>query len=97
VKNLRLAWLAAQEYGLIDAKTGEADFAKLRQMAPELFAVKPTPTANAGSGAKQNGVADGRNMNDWIRLASGDGARRDAGQTNVSDGGMPSLRRDAFT
>ena len=71
VKNLRLAWLAAQEYGLIDARTGEADFGKLRQMAPELFAVKPTPTANAGSGAKQNGVADGRNMNDWIRLASG--------------------------
>jgi hypothetical protein len=71
VKNLRLAWLAAQEYGLVDAKTGEADFAKLRQMAPELFTVKPQPQANAGSGARQNGVADGKNMNDWIRAASG--------------------------
>lgn len=71
VKNLRLAWLAAQEYGLIDARTGEADFGKLRQMAPELFAVKPAPTANAGNGAKQAGVADGRNMNDWIRSAAG--------------------------
>jgi len=71
VKNLRLAWLAAQEYSLVDAKTGEADFAKLRQMAPELFAVKPAPQGNAGSGAKQNGVADGKNMNDWIRSAAG--------------------------
>lgn len=71
VKNLRLAWLAAQDYGLVDAKSGEADFAKLRQMAPELFVTKVTPTANAGNGAKQTGVADGRNMNDWIRAASG--------------------------
>ena len=71
VKNLRLAWLAAQDYGLIDAKTGDADFAKLRQMAPELFSVKPAPQGNAGNGAKQTGVTDGRNMNDWIRAASG--------------------------
>ena len=71
VKNLRLAWLAAQDFGLIDAKTGEADFAKLRQMAPELFAQKPAPQGNAGNGATQGGVANGRNMNDWIRAASG--------------------------
>ncbi len=71
VKNLRLAWLAAQEYGLVDAKTGEADFAKLKNVAPELFAVKPAPQGNAGNGAKQTGVADGKNMNDWIRAASG--------------------------
>ena len=71
VKNLRLAWLAAQEYGLIDAKTGEADFAKLKQAAPELFTVKPAPQGNAGNGATQTGVTDGKNMNDWIRAASG--------------------------
>ena len=71
VKNLRLAWLAAREFGLVDAKSGEADFAKLRQMAPELFAGKPTPQGNAGNGAKQEGVTAGRNMNDWIRSAAG--------------------------
>jgi hypothetical protein len=71
VKNLRLAWLAAQDYGLVDAKTGEADFAKLRQHAPELFVAKAMPTANAGAGAKQNGVSDGRSMNDFIRTAAG--------------------------
>ena len=73
VKNLRLAWLAAQDYGLVDAKTGEADFAKLRQQAPELFAAKPVPSANAGNGAGQPGVNDGRNMNDFIRAAAGRG------------------------
>lgn len=73
VKNLRLAWLAAQDYGLVDAKTGEADFAKLRQMAPELFVTKQTPTAHAGNGAKQQGATDGRNMNSFIRAAAGRG------------------------
>jgi hypothetical protein len=73
VRNLRLAWLAAQEYGLVDAKTGEADFAKLRQQAPELFVAKTIPTANAGNGAKQGGVSDGRSMNDYIRAAAGRG------------------------
>jgi len=71
VKNLRLAWLAAQEYGLLDPKTGEADFAKPRQQAPELFAPKLTPTANAGNGAKQAGAVDGKSMNDFIRAAAG--------------------------
>jgi hypothetical protein len=55
VKNLRLAWLAAQEYGLIDAKTGEADFAKLRQMAPELFAVKPRPQRTPAAARNRTG------------------------------------------
>ena len=73
VKNLRLAWLAAQDYGLIDAKTGEANFAKLRQMAPELFVVKPLPTANAGNGARQPGASDGGSMNAFIRAAAGRG------------------------
>jgi hypothetical protein len=73
VKNLGLAWLAAQHYGLVDAKTGEADFNKLRQQAPELFVAKTIPTANAGNGAKQGGVSDGRSMNDFIRAAAGRG------------------------
>lgn len=73
VKNLRLAWLAAQEYGLIDPKSGEADFAKLRQQAPELFAAKVVPAGNAGNGAKQPGVSDSRSMNDFIRAAAGRG------------------------
>lgn len=71
VKNLRLAWLAAQEYGLLDPKTGEADFTKLRTQAPELFAAKVTPTAHAGNGARQAGAVDGRTMNDFIRAAAG--------------------------
>ena len=71
VKNLRLAWLAAQEYGLLDPKTGETDFAKLRSQAPELFAPKLTPTAHAGNGARQAGAVDGRTMNDFIRAAAG--------------------------
>lgn len=73
VKNLRLAWLAAQDYGLIDTKTGEADLTKLRQMAPELFVTKPLPTANAGNGAKAAGANDGKSMNDFIRAAAGRG------------------------
>lgn len=75
VRNLRLAWLAAQEYGLVDAKSGEADFAKLRQQAPELFTPKPVPSANAGNGARQGGVTDGKSMNDFIRTAAGRGGR----------------------
>jgi hypothetical protein len=71
VKNLRLAWLAATDYGLVDTKTGAADFAKLKAMAPELFTQKPQPQGNAGNGAKQTGVADGKSMNDFIRAASG--------------------------
>lgn len=32
---------------------------------------KTTPTANAGSGAKQAGAATGKSMNDYIRAAAG--------------------------
>ena len=70
VRNLRLAWLAAADAGLVDAKTGECDFAKLKNVAPELFAVKLQPTANAGSGAGQNGAAQ-PSMNDWLRASAG--------------------------
>lgn len=71
VKNLRLAWLAATDAGLVDAKTGECDFGKLKQVAPELFAQKPTLGGNnAGNGATQTGAAQ-PSMNDWLRSAAG--------------------------
>lgn len=73
VKNLRLAWLAAIDYKLVDVRTGEADFDKLRKMTPELFEVKTPPQGNAGAGAKQTGMDSQKTMNDFIRTASGRG------------------------
>ena len=71
VKNLRLAWLAANDAGLVD-KAGDVDFEKLKQVAPELFASKLMPTANAGNGAGQTGARQ-PSMNDFLRAASGRG------------------------
>jgi hypothetical protein len=73
VKNLRLAWLAANDAGLVDKKTGAVDFAELRKVAPELFVSKAAvPPAHAGAGAKQSGVAKA-GMNDFLRAATGRG------------------------
>lgn len=69
VTNLRLAWLVANDAELID-KDGRTNWAKLREAAPELFK-RVTPPANAGTGAKQTGVDDGRSMNAYLRAASG--------------------------
>ena len=69
VRNLRLAWLAANDAGLIDKQSGAVDFAELRKVAPELFAPR-IPSANAGAGAKQSGVAK-PGMNDFLRAATG--------------------------
>ena len=69
VRNLRLAWLAANDAGLVD-KTGDVDFEKLKQVAPELFAAKTLPTANAGNGAGQAGARQ-PSMNDFLRAARG--------------------------
>jgi len=71
VKNLRLAWLAANDAGLVD-KAGDVDFDRLKQVAPELFAAKTLPTANAGNGAGQTGARQ-PSMNDFLRAASGRG------------------------
>jgi hypothetical protein len=71
VTNLRLAWLVANDADLID-KDGKTNWAALRTAAPELFK-RVTPPANAGAGAKQTGVDDGRSMNAFIRAASGRG------------------------
>lgn len=72
VRNLRLAWLAANDAGLVDKRTGEVDFAALRKTAPELFVTKVPPPANAGSGARQDGVAK-PGMNEFLRAATGRG------------------------
>ena len=69
VRNLRLAWLAANDAGLIDKQSGEVNFAELRKVAPELFMPR-IPSANAGAGAKQSGVAK-PGMNDFLRAATG--------------------------
>ena len=42
--------------------------------AKQLMAALPRasfPTANAGSGARQTGATEGKNMNNWIRAAAG--------------------------
>lgn len=70
VRNLRLAWLAANDAGLVDKRTGAVDFAELRKAAPELFVTKVPPPANAGSGARQDGVAK-PGMNEFLRAATG--------------------------
>ena len=70
VRNLRLAWLAATDAGLVDKKTGAVDFGELRKVAPEVFAARTIPPADAGAGSQQNGV--GRpSMNDFLRTAAG--------------------------
>jgi len=71
VKNLRLAWLAAQDAKLINAD-GSIDLAKLKETAPELFAQSKAsvPQGNAGTGATTP-PASQRSMNDFLRSAAG--------------------------
>lgn len=71
VANLKLAFLAARDAGLVDDK-GSCDFAKLQTQFPELFARKQAPPpANAGNGTQQTPPAGG--MNSFIRRAAGRG------------------------
>lgn len=69
VKNLKLAWAAAQTFEAKD-RNGNVDFAKLKEAAPELFAlpVAKTPPANAGAGAGQQGIVK-QDMNAFMRNA----------------------------
>jgi len=72
ISNLKLAWMAAKEEGLI-GRDGTADFLKLREIAPELFASKTIiPAGNAGTGNGQAGTVK-PNMSNWIRAAAGRG------------------------
>lgn len=69
VRNLRLAWLAAENAGLVDEK-GRADFGKVKEQFPELFAATTAlPPGNAGSGTQK--PPSGQTMNDLIRRAAG--------------------------
>lgn len=72
VRNLKLAYLAAVQAGLVGEK-GDCDFAKLRTEYPELFASAPAPApapANAGNGT--GGATPGKvDMNQAIRQALG--------------------------
>jgi hypothetical protein len=66
VRNLRLAYLAASQAGLVSDR-GECDFSKLRTEYPELFV--SAPPANAGSGTQAPPTKT--SMNDQIRRAAG--------------------------
>lgn len=69
VANIRLAYLAAQDAGLI-GKDGTGDWKRLREQTPELFRKAVVPAGNAGNGAGQAGrrVDD---MNARIRAMAG--------------------------
>lgn len=67
VTNLKLAYLAAREAGLIDDEKG-CDFEKLRRAYPELFR-RSAPAASAGAGTER--VAPAADMNAFIRRAAG--------------------------
>jgi predicted RNase H-like nuclease (RuvC/YqgF family) len=66
VRNLKLAYLAASQAGLINEK-GEADFVKLKAEYPELF----TSAASANAGAGTGGNKTAFSMNDEIRKKAG--------------------------
>ena len=66
VRNLKLAYLAAEQAELVSDK-GDCDFAKLKTQYPELFLV--APPANAGAGT--NTQPPTFNMDALIRRAAG--------------------------
>lgn len=70
VRNLDLAFLAADSKALVDDK-GACDFVKLKASFPELFIA--VGNANAGAGGNGGAVSTGKNaaMNAMIRRASG--------------------------
>lgn len=66
--NAKLAFIAAQEIGAIDAK-GRINWGALKEQFPELFRAKP-PAGNAGAGTGTPPPAKG-GMNEFIRKAAG--------------------------
>ena len=66
--NARLAYIAAQQDGLIDSR-GRTNWEKLRQTYPELFR-RAAPTTNAGAGTANAQPATG-GMNAFIRRSAG--------------------------
>jgi hypothetical protein len=67
--NPKAAFLVASADNLFK-RSGEPDWAAIKQAAPELFASRKTPPGNAGTG---NGAPapKGGTMNDYIRAAAG--------------------------
>jgi hypothetical protein len=75
VSNIRLAWAAVRELGLVDER-GQVDFADLKKQAPELFRserLSGVPPGNAGAGTAPGSARSGspRGMNAFIRQAAG--------------------------
>lgn len=68
VSNLRLAWLAAENAGLVDDR-GRADFGRLKDGFPELFRTVAVPPGNAGAGTQK--PPSQQTMNSLIRRAAG--------------------------
>ena len=54
VSNVKLAYLAAQEFETFDRR-GNVQWDALREAAPELFAQQPAPRGNAGNGTQAPG------------------------------------------
>ena len=70
VADLRLAWLAVQEDDSLRDRSGKADFVRLKEQHPALFAdAKKLPAGNAGAGASQDAPKTDVNTN--IRKAAG--------------------------
>lgn len=69
-KNLSLAFLAAQEAGLV-GESGAVDFDKLKTGFPELFAEKVRVPGNAGEGMGNPPPAGKTSMDDLIRQQAG--------------------------
>lgn len=67
-RNAKAAWLLAEAGNLFDRK-GQPDWQAIRAEAPELFGVA-SANANAGNGTGKP-PAPQKNMNDFIRRASG--------------------------
>lgn len=67
VRNLKLAFLAANQAGLVNDK-GECDFSKLRAEYPELFLAPPPGNGGNGTNSAQGA---GSTMNDLIRRGAG--------------------------
>jgi hypothetical protein len=73
LRNLHLAWLAAEDAKLVDAK-GETDWKRLREIGPELFQpASPLPPGHAGNGSRQTPVSTVPDMNALLRRAAGRG------------------------
>lgn len=68
--NPRLAYIAADQAGLIDKK-GRVNWAEMRKQYPELFRQAGQQKGSADGGAGSGNKPAGNSMNDFIRKAAG--------------------------